>query len=219
MISTGGIWRAQDLLATLNDRTLRGMALDDIELRYIAPELLTGSHRGRPLRRLHHRPLAYEMATGRRRTTESSMPELLGHDAGRHARRSARARSPNFQNSRRRHPASAVSGACDRFATVRPAASAARGLTCRRRDRELSANDPAATRFAPSAASSSLVRRSQDGINLHVAPRAASGSSSPPGRRPSAAPAGRTPAGRAAGSCGRAWCLRGWGAWRRPICR
>ena len=29
MISTGGIWRAQDLLATLHDSTLRGLALDE----------------------------------------------------------------------------------------------------------------------------------------------------------------------------------------------
>ena len=70
MISTGGIWRAQDLLATLNDRTLRGIALDDIELRYIAPELLTGATVDVRSDVFTIGTLAYEMATGRPRTTD-----------------------------------------------------------------------------------------------------------------------------------------------------
>ncbi|HYT73240.1 MAG TPA: protein kinase, partial [Vicinamibacterales bacterium] len=44
MISTAGIWQAQDLLATLADETLRGRALADVELHYVAPELLTGQN-------------------------------------------------------------------------------------------------------------------------------------------------------------------------------
>ena len=42
MISSAGIWRAQDLLGTLQEQTLRGMGMADAELRYVAPELFTG---------------------------------------------------------------------------------------------------------------------------------------------------------------------------------
>src|SRR4029453_5186618 len=42
MISSAGIWQAQDLLGTLQEQTLRGMGLADPELRYVAPELFTG---------------------------------------------------------------------------------------------------------------------------------------------------------------------------------
>lgn len=79
MISTGGIWRAQDLLATLNERTLRGVALDDIELRYIAPELLTGGALDVRSDIFTIGTLAYEMATGKPPYDGSSMAELLGH--------------------------------------------------------------------------------------------------------------------------------------------
>jgi serine/threonine protein kinase len=79
LISTGGIWRAQDLLATLNERTLRGVALDDIELRYVAPELLTGATVDVRSDIFTIGTLAYEMATGRPPYDGSSMQELLGH--------------------------------------------------------------------------------------------------------------------------------------------
>jgi len=79
LISTGGIWRAQDLLATLNERTLRGVALDDIELRYIAPELLTGAPVDVRSDIFTLGALAYEMATGRPPYDGASMQALLGH--------------------------------------------------------------------------------------------------------------------------------------------
>ena len=79
LISTGGIWRAQDLLATLNERTLRGVALDDIELRYIAPELLTGATVDVRSDIFTLGTLAYEMATGRPPYDGASMQALLGH--------------------------------------------------------------------------------------------------------------------------------------------
>ena len=78
MISTGGIWRAQDLLATLNERTLRGVALDDIELRYIAPELLTGGAVDVRSDIFTIGTLAYEMATGKAPYDGASMQDLLG---------------------------------------------------------------------------------------------------------------------------------------------
>lgn len=39
LISTAGIWEAQDLLSTLHEQTLRGLGLADTELSYVAPEL------------------------------------------------------------------------------------------------------------------------------------------------------------------------------------
>ena len=53
MISTGGIWRAQDLLATLHDSTLRGLALGRGELRYVAPGLAHRRDGGREVGRLY----------------------------------------------------------------------------------------------------------------------------------------------------------------------
>jgi serine/threonine-protein kinase len=78
LVSTGGISRTQDLLATLNERTLRGVALDDIELRYIAPELLTGA--GMDVRSdiFTIGALVYEMATGKPPYDGRSMQDLLG---------------------------------------------------------------------------------------------------------------------------------------------
>ena len=78
MISTGGISRAQDLLATLHERTLRGVALDDLELRYVAPELLTGGAVDVRSDVFTLGVLAYEMATGAPPYDGASMPELLG---------------------------------------------------------------------------------------------------------------------------------------------
>ena len=78
MVSTGGIWRSQDLLATLNERTLRGVALDDIELRYIAPELLTGAAVDVRSDVFSLGAVAYEMASGKPPYDGRSMQELLG---------------------------------------------------------------------------------------------------------------------------------------------
>ena len=78
LISTGGIWRAQDLLATLHDTTLRGQALEDGELRYVAPELLTGGTVDIRSDVFTIGVLAYEMATGRPPFDGATMPELLG---------------------------------------------------------------------------------------------------------------------------------------------
>ena len=78
LISTGGIWTAQDLLATLQDSTLRGLALEDGELRYVAPELLTGGVVDVRSDVFTIGVLAYEMATGRPPFDGKSMPELLG---------------------------------------------------------------------------------------------------------------------------------------------
>jgi serine/threonine protein kinase len=78
LISSAGIWQAQDLLATLQDRTLRGVALADTELRYTAPEILTGRNADLRSDVFTMGVLAYEMATATLPYDGGSMPELLG---------------------------------------------------------------------------------------------------------------------------------------------
>jgi serine/threonine protein kinase len=78
MISTSGIWEAQDLLSTLHDETLRGIGLADAELRYVAPELLTGRTADVRSDIFTMGVLAYEMATATLPYDGRSMPELLG---------------------------------------------------------------------------------------------------------------------------------------------
>jgi len=78
MISTAGIWKVQDLLATLGDATLRGSALVDVELRYVAPELLTGQNADVRSDIFTIGVLAYEMATANVPYDGASMPALLG---------------------------------------------------------------------------------------------------------------------------------------------
>jgi serine/threonine protein kinase len=78
LISSAGIWQAQDLLATLHDKTLRGIALADTELRYTAPELLTGRSADVRSDIFTMGVIAYEMATATLPYDGNSMPELLG---------------------------------------------------------------------------------------------------------------------------------------------
>lgn len=78
MISSAGIWQAQDLLSTLDEQTVRGMALADVELRYVAPELLTGQTADVRSDIFTIAVLAYEMATATRPYEGTSMPTLLG---------------------------------------------------------------------------------------------------------------------------------------------
>jgi serine/threonine protein kinase len=79
LISSAGIWQAQDLLATLQDKTLRGVALADTELRYTAPELLTGRNADVRSDIFTMGVIAYEMATATLPYDGSSMPDLLGN--------------------------------------------------------------------------------------------------------------------------------------------
>jgi serine/threonine protein kinase len=79
MISSAGIWQAQDLLSTLHDQTLRGIGLADAELRYVAPELLTGRDADVRSDVFTMGVLGYEMATGKLPYDGASMPVLLGN--------------------------------------------------------------------------------------------------------------------------------------------
>jgi serine/threonine-protein kinase len=78
LISSAGIWEAQDLLATLVDATVRGTALPDFELHYVAPELLTGQHADIRSDVFTMGVLSYEMATATLPYDGPSMPALLG---------------------------------------------------------------------------------------------------------------------------------------------
>jgi serine/threonine-protein kinase len=78
LISTAGIWEAQDLLSTLQEQTLRGLGLADTELRYVAPELLTGRTGDVRSDIFTMAVVAYEMATGTLPYEGGSMPSLLG---------------------------------------------------------------------------------------------------------------------------------------------
>ena len=78
MISTAGIWQASDLLATMGDATLRGMAVADVELHYVAPELLTGQNADKRSDVFTMGVLAYEMASATLPFSGGSMPALLG---------------------------------------------------------------------------------------------------------------------------------------------
>jgi serine/threonine protein kinase len=66
------------LLATLGDATVRGAALADVELRYVAPELLTGQNADVRSDIFTLGVLAYEMATGMLPYDGPTMPALLG---------------------------------------------------------------------------------------------------------------------------------------------
>src|SRR6185503_14921925 len=78
MISSAGIWDAQDVLGTLHEQTLRGVALADIELRYVAPELLTGRKADIRSDVFTLGVLVYEMATGTTPFDGATLPDLLG---------------------------------------------------------------------------------------------------------------------------------------------
>ena len=78
MISSAGIWQSQDLLASLHEQTLRGLGLADEEVRYVAPELLTGRCADVRSDIFTMGVLAYEMATGSLPYDAPSMPALLG---------------------------------------------------------------------------------------------------------------------------------------------
>ena len=78
MISSGGIWEAQDLLGTLTEGTLRGLGVDDEELRYVAPELLTGRPADIRSDVFTIGVLLYEMSTGALPFDAGSLPALLG---------------------------------------------------------------------------------------------------------------------------------------------
>ncbi len=78
VISSAGICDAQDVLGTLQDQTLRGVSMADVELRYVAPELFTGRKADVRSDIFTLGVLIYEMATGVPPYDGATLPELLG---------------------------------------------------------------------------------------------------------------------------------------------
>ena len=78
LVSAAGIQQVQDLLATLDERALRGGKLDDAELRYVAPEVLTGRAPDVRSDLFTIGAVVYEMATGRVPYDAPTLPALLG---------------------------------------------------------------------------------------------------------------------------------------------
>jgi serine/threonine protein kinase len=77
LISSPGLHQLGDVLATLDEATLRGAALEP-ELRYLAPEVLTGSTPDKRSDVFTIGALVYEMATGRPAFSADTMPALIG---------------------------------------------------------------------------------------------------------------------------------------------
>jgi serine/threonine protein kinase len=77
LISSPGIHHLADLLATLDESTLRGGALEP-ELRYLAPEVLTGSAPDARSDVFTIGTLAFEMATGVPAFGAATLPALIG---------------------------------------------------------------------------------------------------------------------------------------------
>jgi eukaryotic-like serine/threonine-protein kinase len=78
MISSAGIWHAEDLLATMREQTVRGSGIADVEVRYVAPELLTGKDADVRSDIFTLGVIAYEMATASPPYDGPSLPALLG---------------------------------------------------------------------------------------------------------------------------------------------
>ncbi len=78
VLSTAGVSAIRDVLATLDEATLRAQAGNAGELPYVAPELLMGQPGDRRSDVFTVGVLAYEMATGRRPYAATTLPELIG---------------------------------------------------------------------------------------------------------------------------------------------
>jgi serine/threonine protein kinase len=77
-ISSAGVCQIQDVLSTANEATLRGEATEDVELLYVAPELLLGSAATERSDVYTIGVLGYQMATGRTPYHAKSLPALIG---------------------------------------------------------------------------------------------------------------------------------------------
>jgi serine/threonine protein kinase len=77
-ISTAGVAQIQDVLSTLDEQTLRAQSTLDSELRYVAPELLTGKTATVRSDIYTIGVVGYEMATGVRPYDATTLPLLVG---------------------------------------------------------------------------------------------------------------------------------------------
>ncbi len=78
VISTAGVSEIRDVLATLDEATLRAQTQEVSELQYVAPELLMGQPADERADVYTLGALGYEMATGRRPYQSTALPALVG---------------------------------------------------------------------------------------------------------------------------------------------
>ncbi|MEZ5290822.1 MAG: serine/threonine-protein kinase [Vicinamibacterales bacterium] len=78
VLTSGGIRSLQDVLATMRESELRGQEASEVELPYLAPEVLTGRTPEPPADLFTLGAIAYELATGRRPFNAPTLPELIG---------------------------------------------------------------------------------------------------------------------------------------------
>jgi len=78
LVSSAGICQVQDLLSTLSESSLRGTGPLDMEVPYVAPELLMGQPSDERSDVFTLGVLLYEMASSRLPFNAPTMPQLLG---------------------------------------------------------------------------------------------------------------------------------------------
>ena len=78
VMTTAGIRSVQDVLATMREQELRGQEANELELPYVAPEILMGSAPSARTDVFTIGVLAYQMVTGKLPFKAPSLPELMG---------------------------------------------------------------------------------------------------------------------------------------------
>ena len=78
VLTTGGIRAIADVLATMRETQLRGEESNDLELPYLAPEVLTGRPPDARTDLFTLGVVAYQLVTGRLPYQAPSLPELIG---------------------------------------------------------------------------------------------------------------------------------------------
>ena len=105
LVSSAGIQQVRDLLATLDEQTLRGGRIAGGELRYVAPEVLTGGASRRAVGPLHDRRGRLRDGDRRRALRRADAAGAHGRGAGRPAAAPARAPAHAARGRRRVDPA------------------------------------------------------------------------------------------------------------------
>lgn len=78
VLTSGGIRALGDVLATMRESELRGQESSEVELPYLAPEVLTGRAPDAAADLFTLGVLGYELTTGRRPFLAPTLPELIG---------------------------------------------------------------------------------------------------------------------------------------------
>ncbi len=78
VLTSGGIRALADVLATMREQQLRGLEADELELPYLAPEVLTGRPPDSRTDVFTLGVVAYELVAGRLPYQAATLPELIG---------------------------------------------------------------------------------------------------------------------------------------------